>query len=114
VHALDDAFVALTRIGSDGAIWILIALIAALYWRRPAILLYVVVADLAADISSALLRWAIGRERPPVRFPDPRRSCTCPAAAASRPAMLRRASPVRQPLRGSRRCRRSRSTSSLR
>jgi len=72
VHALDDAFVALTRIGSEGAIWILIALIAALYWRRPAILLYVVVADVAADISSALLRWAIGRERPPERFPDPR------------------------------------------
>jgi len=72
VHALDDAFVALTRIGSEGAIWILIALIAALYWRRPAILLYVVVADVAADISSALLRWPIGRERPPERFPDPR------------------------------------------
>ena len=71
MHALDDAFVALTNLGSQGAIWILIALIAALYWRRPAILLYVVLADLVAGLSSALLRHATGRERPPLRFPDP-------------------------------------------
>jgi len=71
VHALDDAFVALTRIGSHGAIWLLIAIVAALYWRRPAIVVYVAVADVLADVSSALLREAIGRERPPLRFPEP-------------------------------------------
>jgi undecaprenyl-diphosphatase len=68
---LDDVFVALSRIGSQGAIWILIAVLAALYWRRPAIFLYVALADLIAGVSGALLRQAIGRERPPLRFPEP-------------------------------------------
>ena len=71
VGALDDLFVALSRIGSQGAIWLVIAAIAALYWRRPAIFLYVALADLIAGVSSLLLREAIGRERPPLRFPDP-------------------------------------------
>ena len=65
------SFVALTRIGTQGAIWLLIAIIAALYWRRPAIFLYVALADLLAGVSSDLLRHAIGRERPPLRFPEP-------------------------------------------
>ena len=64
-------FVALSRIGSDGAIWLLIAIIAAFYWRRPAIFLYVAVADVVADLTASLLRHAIGRERPPLRFPEP-------------------------------------------
>jgi undecaprenyl-diphosphatase len=64
-------FVGLSRVGSQGAIWILIAVLAAIYWRRPAIFLYVTLADLIAGVSSALLRHAIGRERPPLRFPDP-------------------------------------------
>ena len=71
MHALDDVFVALSRIGSQGAIWLLIALIAALYWRRPAIVLYVTLADLLAGVSSSLLRHTTGRERPPLRFPEP-------------------------------------------
>jgi undecaprenyl-diphosphatase len=68
---LDDVFVALSRIGSQGAIWLLIAVLAAVYWRRPAIFLYVALADLVAGVSGALLRQAIGRERPPLRFPEP-------------------------------------------
>lgn len=68
---LDDVFVALSRIGSQGAIWLLISVLAALYWRRPAIFLYVALADLVAGVSGALLRQAIGRERPPLRFPEP-------------------------------------------
>jgi undecaprenyl-diphosphatase len=72
VLGLDDVFVGLSRVGSQGAIWLLIAIVAALYWRRPAILVYVVLADLIAGVSGALLRQAIGRERPPLRFPDPR------------------------------------------
>ena len=71
VGVLDDVFVALSRIGTQGAIWLLIAIIAALYWRRPAIFLYVALADLLAAVSSAVLRHAIGRERPPLRFPEP-------------------------------------------
>lgn len=68
---LDDVFVAFSRIGSQGAIWLVIAAIAALYWRRPAIFVYVAVADLIAGVSSFLLREALGRERPPLRFPEP-------------------------------------------
>ena len=68
---LDDVFVGLSRVGSQGSIWILIAVLAAIYWRRPAIFLYVTLADLIAGVSSALLRHAIGRERPPLRFPEP-------------------------------------------
>jgi undecaprenyl-diphosphatase len=72
VGVLDDVFVAFSRIGSQGAIWLVIAAVAALYWRRPAIFLYVVLADLIASVSSLLLREVIGRERPPLRFPEPR------------------------------------------
>jgi undecaprenyl-diphosphatase len=68
---LDDVFVGLSRVGGQGAIWLLIAALAALYWRRLAILLYVALADLIAGVTSALLRHAIGRERPPLRFPEP-------------------------------------------
>jgi undecaprenyl-diphosphatase len=68
---LDDFFVALSQIGSQGAIFLLIAAIAALYWRRPSIFLYVALGDVIADLASLALRHAIGRERPPLRFPEP-------------------------------------------
>ena len=71
MHALDDVFVALSRIGSQGAIWLVVAAIAALYWKRPAIFLFVALADVLADLLAFLLRHAIGRERPPLRFPEP-------------------------------------------
>jgi undecaprenyl-diphosphatase len=48
-----------------------IAAIAALYWRRPAIFLYTVLGSLLADLLSFGIRHAIGRERPPLSFPDP-------------------------------------------
>jgi len=71
VHALDDVFVALSWIGSFGAIWVVIAAISALYWKRPAIFLYVLLAEVVADLLSLGLRYAIGRDRPPDRFPEP-------------------------------------------
>jgi len=71
VHALDDVVVAFSRIGSQGAIWLVIAAIGALYWRRLSIFAYVALADLVANVSSFLLREAIGRERPPLRYPEP-------------------------------------------
>jgi undecaprenyl-diphosphatase len=55
----------------QGAIFLVIAAIAALYWRRPAIFLYVLLADLLADLLSYILRYGVGRERPPLSFPDP-------------------------------------------
>jgi undecaprenyl-diphosphatase len=71
VHRLDDFFVALSHIGSLGLIWLLIAALAALYWRRPTIFAWVLAGDLLADSISYLLRHAIGRARPPLRFPEP-------------------------------------------
>jgi undecaprenyl-diphosphatase len=70
-HWLDEIFVALSQIGVQGAIFLIIAAIAALYWKRPAIFLYVLLADVVADLLSLGLRHAIGRDRPPVRFPEP-------------------------------------------
>jgi undecaprenyl-diphosphatase len=64
-------FIALSHLGVQGAIFLIIAAISALYWRRPAIFLYVLLGDLVADLLSYILRYAIGRERPPLRFPDP-------------------------------------------
>ena len=41
-------------------------------WRRPSIFLFVLSGNLLAGLASYGLREAIGRERPPHRFPDPR------------------------------------------
>ena len=48
------------------------AALAALFWRRPSIFLLVLSGSLLAEWGSWGLRQAIGRERPPHRFPDPR------------------------------------------
>jgi undecaprenyl-diphosphatase len=50
---------------------LVIAALAALYWRRPAIFLYVALGDVIADLASLAIRQATGRERPTVRFPEP-------------------------------------------
>ena len=61
---LDWFFIALSWIGRLGAVWILIALVLALMWRRPAILFMTVAADLAADLLSDLGKLIIPRHRP--------------------------------------------------
>ena len=55
----------------QGGIFLVIAAISALYWRRPAIFLYVLLGALVADGLSFVLRYAIGRDRPPLDYPDP-------------------------------------------
>ena len=55
----------------QGGIFLIIAAISALYWRRPAIFLYVLLGDLIADALSIVLRYAIGRDRPPLDYPEP-------------------------------------------
>jgi undecaprenyl-diphosphatase len=55
----------------QGGIFLVIAAIAAFYWRRPAIFVYVLIGALVADGLSLVLRYAIGRERPPLDYPDP-------------------------------------------
>jgi undecaprenyl-diphosphatase len=71
VSWLNDAFIGLSHVGGQGLIWLIIAALAALIWKRPAIFLYVVLADLVTDMIAYGLREAIGRDRPPLRFPEP-------------------------------------------
>jgi undecaprenyl-diphosphatase len=52
-------------------IFLLIAAIAAVSSRRLSIFVWVLAGDLVADISAYGLRVAVGRDRPPVRFPEP-------------------------------------------
>jgi undecaprenyl-diphosphatase len=52
-------------------VWLALALFLAALWRRPSILVLVAAADLAADGLAYLLRDAIGRDRPPLVYPEP-------------------------------------------
>ena len=70
-HWLDELFVPLSHIGNSGLVWLIVAAVAALHWRRPSIFLFVVAGSVLALWASWGLRQAIGRERPPHRFPDP-------------------------------------------
>jgi undecaprenyl-diphosphatase len=65
-------FVWLSRIGTDGLVFVAVGLVLAVLWRRPWFLLLLVTADLAANGLSYLLRQWIGRDRPPLVYPEPR------------------------------------------
>jgi undecaprenyl-diphosphatase len=69
---LDHLFVALSHLGTSGLIWLVLAVLATVLWRRPSIFLFVLSGILLAGLASYGLRQAIGRERPPHRFSDPR------------------------------------------
>jgi undecaprenyl-diphosphatase len=68
---LNWLFVDLTRIGSDGLVFIVVGAVLALVWRRPWFLALLITADLAADGLSLALRQAIGRARPPSVYREP-------------------------------------------
>src|SRR5262249_60371434 len=53
-----------SQTGAPVPVWTATALVLAIVWRRPRILLPVVAAVIAADLVSAGLKLAIGRERP--------------------------------------------------
>lgn len=69
---LDPVFVALTRAGSYGAVWIALALVLAWRSRRVKVLVLVVLADLAAEGLADVLKAAIPRRRPPLLYPEPK------------------------------------------
>ncbi len=50
----------------------MLAGLAVVVWRRPAIFMYVLAGDVLADATSYALRYAIGRDRPPLPFEEPR------------------------------------------
>jgi undecaprenyl-diphosphatase len=53
-------------------VWIAIAVVLAILWRWPPIVFWVLAADVLAQVTSLVLRQAIGRDRPAVRFPEPK------------------------------------------
>ena len=64
VHWLNQVFIALSWIGSLGIIWLLIAAVLAVLWRRPSIFLTVLAADVLADLLAELGKAIVGRHRP--------------------------------------------------
>jgi undecaprenyl-diphosphatase len=61
---LDWFFIALSWIGSSGAVWLALAFAIAVARRRPAIFLTVLVADLAADLLADAGKELVARHRP--------------------------------------------------
>jgi undecaprenyl-diphosphatase len=64
-------FVWLSRIGTWGAIWLLLGLLLAAGLRRPRLFLLVALADGIGDGLASLLQWATGVNRPPLRYAQP-------------------------------------------
>ena len=71
VDALDPFFVALSRLGSIGLVWLVLAVVAALVWRRPSVLAWVVVAVAASDLVALTLKRITERPRPSVTYAQP-------------------------------------------
>jgi undecaprenyl-diphosphatase len=81
-HPLDHVFVWLTRIGTWGLVWVLIALALAIVWRRGSLLIAVVLADIVADALAGLLKSITQVERPPLRYVHPKALVTLPGGSS--------------------------------
>jgi undecaprenyl-diphosphatase len=64
-------FEALSRIGTLGAIWIVIALLLAFAWRRFGVLIVTAASVAIADLAATALKSAIDVERPSARYASP-------------------------------------------
>jgi undecaprenyl-diphosphatase len=64
--AVTPAMKGLTYAGAGGTVWIVIAVILAFRQRRPLVLVATVIAIEVASRAAAVLKSAIGRDRPPV------------------------------------------------
>ena len=61
---LNGFFIALSWIGSLGIVWLVIAAVLALLWRRPSIFVTVLLADVLADLLAELGKLIVQRHRP--------------------------------------------------
>lgn len=52
--------------------FVVVGVVLAVIWRRPWLLVLLLAADFAANVLSYALRQAIGRERPPLVYPEPK------------------------------------------
>ena len=59
-------------LGTQGFVWLAIAAVLAVLWRRPWLFFDVALADVAGQLISLGLKQGIGRERPNVAYPEPR------------------------------------------
>lgn len=71
VDWLDPVFVALSIMGSWSGVWLGIALALTLAWRRPNVFLVVATTALTTQLLTTLLKYAVGRDRPPTVVLDP-------------------------------------------
>jgi undecaprenyl-diphosphatase len=69
---LNPVFEALSYLGTQGIVWIVIAAVVALAWRRPYVLLVVAAADAFAQVLSYAIKELTDVDRPPVRYADPK------------------------------------------
>jgi undecaprenyl-diphosphatase len=60
----DSIFIALSRVGTLGLVWIVIALAAIWLWRKPVVFPLVLLADFGADGLASALKETIDRPRP--------------------------------------------------
>jgi undecaprenyl-diphosphatase len=65
-------FEGVSWLGTQGFVWLAIAAVLAVLWRRPWLFFDVALADLAGQVISLGLKQGIGRERPNVAYPEPR------------------------------------------
>jgi undecaprenyl-diphosphatase len=72
VSWLNGPVVFLTHIATEGLVFLLVAGVLAIRWRRPWFFAAVVVADVVADVISLILRQVIDRPRPFLVHPLPR------------------------------------------
>jgi undecaprenyl-diphosphatase len=70
--ALNPLFEWLSRIGSFGAVWIVIALVLGLAWRRWGLLVVTAAAVALADLAASALKAAIDVQRPSTRYAEPK------------------------------------------
>lgn len=69
---LDWLFVDLSWIGSFGLVFLVIGLVLAVLWRRPWLFVLLLGTVALADAVSYGLREWIGRDRPPLVYPEPK------------------------------------------
>jgi undecaprenyl-diphosphatase len=71
VGVLDEVFVALSVIGSLGAVWLVVALLLAIRQRRPTLFLHVTAGVYLADLLALLVKVITDRQRPYLDQPEP-------------------------------------------
>jgi undecaprenyl-diphosphatase len=69
---LNPVFEWLSRVGAVGGIWIAIALVLALAWRRWGLLVMTAAGVAIADVAARLLKALIDVERPSTRYAEPK------------------------------------------